>query len=206
MIRLRAMSEPDNPQLDYAPAPLFATPRRALRRAAVWLALGACVIAAVTWGPSIWDQAWYLRAERRCLAFQLPAGQIAYANQAEDATPLLAAGYQSVASVTGPVAGATPSATMSAGYVFAPLAEVGEDTLAYYSRIGTGFQRQGSGGPTRTGAFARPPKCHFRPEAGGNRLSGETEFCGRGAGPGGQRASSGGRRQSSRARGCNWGD
>src|SRR5437660_8603813 len=102
-------------QLDYAPAPPLEKQRRLVRRGFLWAGLGLLVVAAVQFGPGLWRQAWYLRGQARCMGFALPAGQVAYANDPADATPLLAAGYKPVASAIGRVLGTAPGATMSAG-------------------------------------------------------------------------------------------
>jgi hypothetical protein len=147
-------ADSDVPRLDYAPAPRLATQRRVIRRAFVWLAIIGALAAAVFYGPDTVRQAVYLRAQAECMEVTLPPAQVVYANQPSDATLLLSEGYKPVTSIIGQGSGGAPSPSMSAGYAFAPLAGVGEETLGYYSRLGGGYVRHGVGSaPVRTGAF-----------------------------------------------------
>src|SRR5437016_7493109 len=149
--------EPNSPPpLDYAPPTPLARERRVIRRAFVWLAIFGALATAVMYGPDSVRQALYLRAQAKCMDVDLPAGQVVYANQPADATLLLAEGYKPVASVIGQPGGAggLSSPSMSAGYAFAPLAGVDENTLGYYARFSGGYFRQTTANaPIRTGAF-----------------------------------------------------
>jgi hypothetical protein len=91
--------------------------------------------------------------------FNVPTGQVVYANTPNDATLLLASnGYKPVASVAGRTVTVGPdaqnSATMSAGLSFPPLADVGEDTIGSYAQVGGRYLRIAvANAPIRTGGF-----------------------------------------------------
>jgi hypothetical protein len=143
------------PQLDYAPAPPMSRPRRLARRAFAWLGLGVLVLAAAIYGPAMIRQAWYLRAQQRCLECTIPSTQLVYCNDPAAASQLLASGYKPVASAVGrSLASSANGASMSAGYVPPALSGVGEETLGYYANVGYGYIRQGvPNAPMRTSAF-----------------------------------------------------
>jgi hypothetical protein len=153
------MSAPALPQLDYAPPPPAARYRKWGK---VVLRCGSLIVAltaAILYGPDTVRQVWYLRAQRRCMDYNIPAGQVVYANTSNDATVLLSSGYKPVASVLGRTINiASPdaqnSATMSAGFSIPPLADVGEDTIGSYAQVGNRYLRVAvANAPIRTGGF-----------------------------------------------------
>lgn len=153
------MSAPALPQLDYAPQPPAEPYRRWGKRIVRCASLIVAVTVAILYGPDTVRQVWYLRAQRRCMDFSVPAGQVVYANTPNDATLLLAGGdYKPVASVAGRTVNVGPDAqnspTMSAGLSFPPLADVGEDTIGSYAQVGGQYLRIAvSNAPIRTGGF-----------------------------------------------------
>src|SRR5205085_2307770 len=111
------MSAQPLPQLDYAPPPPLARPRRILRQALPWVGAAVVLVLAVQHGPGAWRQFWYLRGQTKCMSFEMPAGVMVYANDPTDATSLLASGYKPVASTIGRSLGsASDGASMSAGF------------------------------------------------------------------------------------------
>lgn len=153
------MSAPALPQLDYAPTPPAEPYRRWAKRIVRCASLIVAVTLAIFYGPDTVRQVWYLRAQRRCMDFNVPAGQVVYANTSNDATMLLASnGYKPVASVEGRTVNVGPDAqnspTMSAGLSFPPLADVGEDTIGSYAQVGGRYLRIAvNNAPIRTGGF-----------------------------------------------------
>lgn len=146
-------STPPPTALEYAPPPERPVLARA-RRYWPHVVIAVALIAAVVWGPGVIRQVFYLRAQAKCLQFEMPAEQVAYANSPEEAAGLLAKGCKPVASVTGSTPGQPPGVTMSAGATLPPLEDVGEATLASYAGSPFGYLRQTvPGAPQRTGAF-----------------------------------------------------